>query len=314
MFSKALFIDFKKSEIEIAYLRRFSKLFQQVEFISRERVISLRKINGTEVLFCKIFTKIDKEIIDQLPKLKYIGVLATAFNAIDVKYARSKGLVICNLGGYSTEAVAEFCFAVLFEQIRQLEAAKQQARKSDFSFSKFMGFDLKNKTLGIIGAGTIGTRAAEIGLGLGMKVIYSSRKIKSNLNRKGAQRKQINWVLEKSDVVAPFLALNKETENIINKKRVNLLKQGSIFISLVPQGLIDQEAMRKKASKGEVTYIFSLAFDMKPALVKKFLKTKNCVAYPPIAIRTKEASVALWETFTTNIEHFAKGKLQNVVS
>ncbi|MEK7071846.1 MAG: NAD(P)-dependent oxidoreductase [Patescibacteria group bacterium] len=90
--------------------------------------------------------------------LKYIGVLSTAFDAIDVKYARLKNVTVCNLGGYSTEAVAEFFFAVIFERIRDLEMAKQQARNEDYSFNKFMGAELKDRTLGVIGAGKIGSR------------------------------------------------------------------------------------------------------------------------------------------------------------
>src|SRR5258708_27345969 len=113
MYTKAVFVDFKPDEIEKKYMERITPLFQKIEFVTFGDSFFVPMVKDTEVIFCKISTKIDKEIIDSAPKLKYIGVLSTAFDAIDVKYAQSKGIAVCNLGGYSTEAVAEFVFAAL---------------------------------------------------------------------------------------------------------------------------------------------------------------------------------------------------------
>ncbi len=169
----------------------------------------------------KIFTKIDKGIIDAGGvNLKYIGVLATAFDAIDTKYARSKNITVCNLGGYSTEAVSEFFFAALLEQIRALEQSKQQARQEDYSFDKFMGLELKDKVLGVIGAGKIGKRIAEIGLAFGAKVSYFSRVNKPEIDKLGAQKKELDEILKTSDFIALTLALNEETKGIISKADV----------------------------------------------------------------------------------------------
>lgn len=139
MFSKAIFIDFKKGDIPPEYFLRMKKLLKRTIFISSSDIKLKSFLKDTDIIFTKIFTKIDKELIDSAPKLKYIGVLSTAFNAVDEKYARSKKIVVCNLGGYSTEAVSEFFFAALFEKIRNLENAKRQARNGDFSLDKFMG-------------------------------------------------------------------------------------------------------------------------------------------------------------------------------
>lgn len=147
-----------------------------------------------------------------------------------------------------------------------------------------------------------------------MKVIYFSRKNKPSLDKRGAKRKAINEILSQSDFVSLNLALNKETEEIIDKSKIGLLKKGCIFINLAPPPLIDQEAMRKKANSGDITFIFDHSDDVEPALAKKFLSAKNCIVYPPIAFRTKEANIIRLETFVSNIENFAKGKLKNVVN
>lgn len=314
MFTKALFIDFKDGDIQPNYFDRIKKIFGETKFIlSTDSNLKL-SLKDTDVIFAKIFTKIDKEVIDAAPNLKYIGVLSTAFDAIDAKYARSKKVTVCNLGGYSTGAVSEFFFASLFEKVRELEKAKLQARNEDYSFDKFMDMELRNRTLGIVGAGKIGSRIAEIGLGIGMKVIYFSRENKPEIEKHGAQKKDLEQVLSQSDFVSLNLALNNETEGIINRERINLLKKSSIFINLAPPKLIDQEAIMEKADKGDITFIFDHSDDIELALAKRFLATKNCIVYPPVAFRTDEANTARWETFVSNIENFSKGKPANVVN
>ncbi len=314
MLPKTALIDFKKGDIESPYLDRIKKLFISTEFILRDDSKLLEVLKDTDAVFVKIFTKVDKEFIDAASNLKYIGVCSTAFDAIDTKYARSKNIDVCNLGGYSTGAVSEFFFAALFEQVRELEKAKQQARKKDYSFDKFMGTELKDRVLGVVGAGRIGSRIAEIGLGIGMKIIYFSRKSKPEIDNLGAEKKELDAVLSRSDFISLNLALNKETEGIINKEKIKLLKKDCVFINTAPPDLIDQRAMIKRAGKGEITFIFDHSDDIKPSLAKRFLKTKNCVVYPPVAFRTGEANTARWETFASNIEQFVKGNPQNVVN
>ncbi len=314
MFSKAVLIDFKEADIPTDYFNRVKKLFKSLQFTSRDDSKLNSYLKDAEVIFAKIDSPIDKKIIDSAPKLKYIGVLSTAFDAIDAKYARSKGITVCNLGGYSTEAVSEFVFASLFDYVRDLERAKVQARKADFSIASFMGKDLRGRTLGVIGAGKIGSRIAEIGLGIGMNVIYSSREKKIDIEKRGAKKKNLEDLLSQSEFVALSLALNKETGGILNKKRVGMLKKGSVLISIAPPPLIDNEAVLARANKEDITFIFDHSDDIDLKLAKRFLKSKNCIVYPSIAFKTEEATTNRFETFASNIEKFTKGKPQNVVN
>ena len=120
--------------------------------------------------------------------------------------------------------------------------------------------------------------------------------------------------MSESDFISLNTVFNKETEGIINKDKISLLKRNCVFINLAPPKLIDQEAMLEKAAKREITFIFDNSDDIELSLAKRFLKTKNCIVYPPVAFRTKEANTARWETFVSNIENFLKGKPQNVVN
>ncbi|MDO8639366.1 MAG: 2-hydroxyacid dehydrogenase [bacterium] len=314
MLSKVVFIDHKEKDIPTSYLQRIKKIFKKHIFVTSDDKGIYEEVSDADAILVTISTKVDKELLDHAKKLKYIGVCSTAFDVIDAKYARSKKIAVCNLGGYSTEAVSEFFFAVLFEQVRELEKGKNQARKEDYSFSRFMGGELKDITLGVIGAGKIGSRIVEIGLGIGMKVIYFSRKNKQALDKRGAEKKTLDEVLSQGDFISLNLVLNKETKNIISKNKINLLKKDCIIINLAPPSLIDQKAIMEKAKNEDIKYIFDHSDDMDKNLVRKFLKTKNCIVYPPIAFRTEGANTARWETFTSNVECFIKGKLQNVVN
>lgn len=272
----------------------------------------LEKVKDAEALFVKISTKVNKELIDNASKLKYIGVCSTAFDSIDAQYARSKKITVCNLGGYSTEAVSEFAFAALLEHIRELERAKNQAKKEDFGFVNFMGKELANRTLGVIGAGKIGSKIAEIGLGFGMNVLYFSRENKPAIDNRGAQKKELDEVLSQSDFVALSLALNSETKGLISNQKISLLKKDCVFISIAPPHLIDEKAIMQAAKQGNLTFIFDHSDDTEFA--KEFLETPNCVVYPPVAFRTEEANFNRWDTFAANVEKFVEGNPQNIVN
>lgn len=314
MLNKLVLIDFNQESFDKKYLDKLEKLFKSIEFIANDDPEKIQKVSQAETLLVQMSTRVEKELIDGAPQLKYIGVQATGFSAIDVKHARSKNITVCNLGGYSTEAVSEFFFAALLENVRDLERAKLQAREEDYSFQNFKGLELQGKTLGVIGAGKIGSRIAEIGIGLGMKVIYTSRNNKVDLDKKDASKVELDELLSNSDFISLNLSLNKETEGIISKENLEKLKKGCIFISLSPPPLVDQEAIMEKCNKDEMVFIFDHSDDIDPKLAKRFLDTKNCVVYPPVAFRTEEADQARWEILVENLDKFISGTPQNVVN
>lgn len=310
----ALFIDISRDRIPEDYMKRIEKLFANVTFTKRDASDLTSVLQDVDAIFSSISTKVDKQLMDVASKLKYIGVFSTAFDAVDVAYTKSKGITVCNLGGYSTEAVAEFAIASIFEATRELERAKDQAHNLDFSFDKFLPWQLQGKTMGVVGAGRIGSRIAELALGIGMKVIYFSRTNKPEIEKLGAQMKTLEEVMSSSDVLAVALALNKETEGMLNADRIGLMKHGSVMVNIAPPKLLDQEAVMARAAKRDITFIFDHSDDIELDLAKRYLATPNCIVYPPVAFRTIEANTARFETLVSNIENFLVGKPQNVVN
>src|SRR3989344_1469710 len=241
MFTKALIVDIS-IKIPDQYMRRVKKLFKHVEAVSSSDPNFKTKLADVDAIFCNISTRISKEIIDIAPKLKYIGTLSTAYDGVDANYARTKKVAVTNLGGYSTEAVAEWIFAALFEHMRELERAKQQARAGDYSFVSFIGAELAGKILGFIGAGKIGSRVAEIGLGIGMKVQYFSLHKKPNLEKRGIKKVALEKLLKTSDVISLNVVQSKNTDGMIGKAQLALMKHGAIFVNTAGARPIDWKA------------------------------------------------------------------------
>lgn len=314
MTQKAILIDIDRAMIPDEYFARLEKIFPKIQLAKHNDPLLTSLLADAEALFTLIENKTDKKIIDAAPKLKYIGLLGTAFDGVDLAYARSKNITVCNLGGYSTEGVSEFFFAALFEHARGIVKAQQNVLAGNLSPDSFKGFELKGKTLGVIGAGRIGSRTAEIGLGVGMDVIYFDRTNKPTLDKLGAVRKSLEEVLAQSDCLSLNLALNAETEGILSKEKISLIKTGCVFINLSPRRLIDQDAVLERAKAGTMTFIPYLSYDTKPEQLQKFFGITNCVVYPPIMVRTKETQALRWETFVSNIENFIKGAPKNIVN
>ncbi len=314
MIQKALLIDFKDNEIGEKYLNRLLKIIKSYKLLPSTDPKLWEEAKDAEMFLVKISTKIDKPVIDASPKLKYIGTLSTAFDAVDAKYAKKRKITVCNLGGYSTEAVAEFAIATIMEQTRELERAKIQARDQDFSFNKFMGLELKDKVLGVVGAGKIGSRIAELGVGFGMKVLYFATTKKPKLDKLGAKKIMLKELLSKSDFITIALSLNQETRGMVDKKMIASIKDKAVVVNVAPPDLLDQEAIIKACNDGKISFIFDHSDDLDEVQIKRFLQAKNCIVYPPIAFRTSEANTARWETFVSNVEAFVKGNPQNVVN
>jgi len=315
-FQKFSLVEMSQDLIGEEHLNKLQDLSEnRVEIIekgtSREEIFE--KIKDCDALIIRFSTVVDKEMIDNCPNLKFIGEFATSFSKIDVKYAREKNISVANLGGYSTEAVAEFAFATLLTYLRELKRARNNAKKGEFGFTQFLGGELKGKTFGIVGLGNIGKRTAEIAKGIGMNVIYWSRNRKQEYEDKGIQYIELDQVYKDSDFVSINLALNDETKNFVNEQAVNSIKQNGIIINLSPTELIDINTVEKRLENKEITYICDHG-DENTELAMRLQKHKNYIAYPPIGFRTKEAVQRQRDITVNNVKGFLEGNPQNVVN
>ena len=162
--------------------------------------------------------------------------------------------------------------------------------------------------------GRIGGRIAELALAFGAKVSYWSKNRKRDAEAKGIQYQEIETLLSESDFISINLALNKETEGLMNATRLNKIKHGAILINLAPNELIDFIALEKKLAQSDITYIADHTDEMSGELLKTLSKYKNCILYPPIGYQTKEATMLKQEIFVGNIEKFLKGNPVNKVT
>ncbi len=303
-FKKILVTGFDRSGLDEDVWKRITKSAEKIVFKPEPDV---------DCLFSK-FNKVDKKFIDSFPKLKYIGLLATGFGTVDIEYAKRKKITVCNIPGYATESVAEFVFGLILEHLRNLEKAKQVTRQGDFSGNGLSAYEIKEKQFGIIGLGRIGSRVAEIALGFGAKVSYWSRNRKKDIEKKGVKYESINTLIPKCDFLSLHLSKSKETERILNKKRINSIKKRAVVINVAPMELIDLFALENRLKKDDITFIFDHPDEMNKKDVEKLAQYKNCIVYPPIGFVTNEATNLKKEIFVSNIDNFLKGRPSNRVS
>ncbi len=295
-FKKILVTGFDKSNLDENVWARIRKLTNSVVFNPAKDV---------DCLFSR-FNKVDKEVIDSFPNLKYIGLLATGTGTIDLSYAKRKKIVVCNIPGYATESVAEWVFALILEHLRDLERAKQIARKEEFSGNGFSATEILGKKFGIVGLGRIGRRVAQIAQAFGANVVYWSRTKKD-----GFKYEKLDDLVKTSDFISLHALTTKDTEGILDVSKV---KPGAIVVNVSGMEQVNIPALEKRLAKGDITFILDHPDEMKPQDVKKLAKFPKCIIYPPIGYVSKEGRILKQEIFVANIENFLKGKPTNKVN
>jgi lactate dehydrogenase-like 2-hydroxyacid dehydrogenase len=313
-FVKILTVGVKEASLDPGYWKRLDSLALKRVGLPKDSPDVQAHLGDTDCLFVGFGVEVGKVHMDAAPKLRYIGVLATAYGKVDTAYAKSKGVTVCNVPGYSTEAVAEFIFATILEHIREVEKGKRQAREGNISDAGFTATEIKGKTFGILGLGSIGGRVAEIALGFGAGVRYWSRTRKPGIEAKGVVYEAADSLIQKCDFLSLNLAQTKETERFLDEKRIQAIKSGAVVVNTAPMELVNIDALERRLVKGDMTFILDHSDEMTPENLKRLSKYKNCVVYPPIAYVTKEARIAKQEIFVGNIESFLKGSPKNVVS
>lgn len=295
-FKKILVTGFSRENLDENIWDKINKLTDRIVF---------QPETGIDCLFSR-FNKVDKQLIDSLSGLKYIGLLATGTGTVDLEYAKKKGIVVCNVPGYATESVAEWVFGLILDHLRNLEKAKQTARSGDFSGDGFSATEIKGKKFGIIGLGRIGQRVAEIAQGFGANVVYWSRN-----RKKGFKYEALDTLVKTCDFISLHTLTTKETEEILD---VTKIKPGALVVNVCGMEQVNILALEKRLAKNDITFILDHPDEMKPEDVNRLAKFPNCIVYPPIGFITKEARVLKQEIFISNLESFLKGKPTNVVN
>ena len=262
---------------------------------------------------------INKEVIAQLPQLKYIGVLATGYNVVDIKAAHERGIIVTNVPAYSTESVAQMVFAHLLTVTNRTEhyaILNRQGRWStnpDFSYWDTELTELAGKTFGIVGLGNIGSRVAQIALAFGMKVKALTSKT-ANALPAGIEKASLEELLTASDVLSLHCPLTDNTRQMINSETLRQMKPTAILINTGRGPLVDDQAIAEALEEGRLAaFCADVLTEEPPKADNPLLKQPNAFITPHIAWATKEARIRLIQVATDNVSSFLNGKAVNVV-
>lgn len=279
----------------------------------------LERAEGAEVLITNKTLISDKDM-DALPELKYIGVLATGYNVVDVEAAKKKGIVVTNIPAYSTHSVAQMVFAHILNITQRVEhyaCLNRQGKWSDsadFSYWDTELIELDGKWMGIVGYGNIGQATARIALAFGMKVAVFTSKPQSDLPE-GNIKMDLDQLFSTCDVVSLHCPLTPSTKEMVNAKRLNLMKPNAILINTGRGPLVNEQDLADALNEGRIMAAGIDVLSIEPADPSNpLLSARNCFITPHIAWATKEARTRLMQIAVSNLKEFLNGNVVNNVA
>lgn len=277
-------------------------------------------IGDAEIVFTNK-TPLPKEVLQKVPSVKYIGVLATGYNIVDVDTAKRLNIVVTNVPSYSTTAVAQMTLALLLEMCHHVgthsHAVKQGqwTKSKDFCFWNSPLIELEGKTMGIIGFGRIGQATAKLAQAFGMNILTSGSRKKPELESDTCRYTDLEELFSKSDVISLHCPLTKETEGIINKANISKMKDGVMIINTSRGQLVVEKDLKDALQSAKVFHAAVDVVSSEPITTdNELLKAKNCIITPHIAWAPKESRARLMHTAIKNVELFLSGNSVNVVN
>jgi glycerate dehydrogenase len=265
-------------------------------------------------------TPMPAEALRRLPKLKYIGVLATGYNIVDVKAARELGVTVTNIPTYGTASVAQFAFALLLELCHRVGMhsesvrAGEWTRSADWCFWKSPLVELAGKTMGIVGFGRIGRQTARIADAMGMRVIAHDAVQTQSPGYEGFRWAGLEELLAGSDVVSLHCPLFPETQGLINKETLRSMKPSAFLINTSRGPLVVDRDLAGALNEGVIAGAGLDVLPLEPPPDNPLFQARNCLITPHIAWATKEARERLMQIAVDNVQAFLRGAPQNVVS
>ncbi len=265
-------------------------------------------------------TVLDREIIESLPDLKYIGVLATGFNIVDVDAARERGIPVTNVPGYGTEAVAQHVFALILALARRVEHHAQRVRTNgwatsdDFCFWETDQIDLEKKNLGILGFGNIGRAVARIGSAFRMNILIHSRSHPRNLSS-AYEFVDLNTLLTRSDILSLHCPLTEDTHYLMNQNAFERMRKGAFLINTGRGPLVHEGDLADALKDGEIAGAGIDVMEAEPPPPDHALyQIDTCLITPHLAWATQRARQRLLSVVIDNLTAWLAGQPQNVVN
>ncbi|MGI6227347.1 MAG: putative 2-hydroxyacid dehydrogenase [Spirochaetes bacterium ADurb.Bin315] len=276
----------------------------------------VKRIGDAEIIFTNK-TILTRETIIQAPKLKYIGVLATGYNVLDMGAAREKGIVVTNIPAYSTDAVAQFTFALLLEITNRVQRHSDAVIRDnrwttckDFCFWDYPLIELANKKMGIIGYGAIGKAVGKVAKALNMEVLAYS----PSLDPKHPDRASMETIYKESDIISLHLPLTEQSRGMINRDTIAKMKDGVIILNTGRGPLVNEQDLADALNSGKVYAAAVDVVSVEPIKADNpLLKAKNIIITPHIAWAPLQTRERLLGIAIRNVERFLAGKPINRV-
>lgn len=296
----------------------------------------LGKIADAEVVSPFIYSKLTAARLAKFSTLKLIATRSTGFDHIDVAACKKRGVTVCNVPFYGENTVAEHTFALILALSRKVHEAFVRVRAGNFSLDGLRGFDLKDKTIGVVGAGHIGLHVIRIARGFGMKVLaFDVRRNNFLAEVLGFEYAELDELLGRSDIITLHAPYSKHTHHLINPGNISKIKHGAVLINTSRGGLVDTEALLKALEdgilagagldvlEGEEAVLEESALlgdEVNPEKLRRaiqnhvILKKPNVVFTPHNAFNSQEALERILQTTAENIASYIAGTPKNVVS
>lgn len=279
----------------------------------------LERSIGAEALITNK-TVLTSDHMDALPNLKYIGVLATGYNVVDINAAKEHNIVVTNIPAYSTQSVAQMVFAHLLNITQRVGYYSKEntngrwAKNQDFCYWDTNLIELAGKKIGIVGFGNIGQATARIALAMGMKVLAYTSKNQADLPT-GILKVDLDELFSASDVISLHCPLTPETKELVNTKRLNMMKKNAILINTGRGPLINEKDLADALNKESIAGAGLDVLSTEPPLADNPLLTaKNCFITPHIAWATYEARTRLMQIAIDNLKSYMEGNIINNVA
>ena len=279
----------------------------------------IKAIGSAEIIFTNK-TPVTKEVLEKVPSVKYIGVLATGYNVVDIVAAKNLGITVTNIPTYGTIAVAQMTFALLLELCHHAGDHSAAVKKGvwsscpDFCFWNTPLVELSGKTMGIIGFGRIGQATAKIAQAFGLNVLYNDVNKIAELEEDSCRFSSLDELFAKSDIISLHCPLLDSTSGIINKNNISKMKDGVMIINTSRGPLIVEQDLADALNNGKIGGAALDVVTVEPIETNNvLLKAKNCILTPHIAWAPKESRSRLMNTAVENLRLFLTGTPQNVV-
>lgn len=327
-------------EIENWEREAFAKLEDSHSFSYIEQPLTKDNVSehqDAEVISTFIYSKLGHDVLEQLPNLKMITTRSTGFDHIDLDYCSEHGITVCYVPTYGDNTVAEHVFALLLALSHRVVHAVDRTRKGDFSFEGLCGFDLRGKTIGVVGTGNIGRCVVKIAKGFDMNVVAADIDPDEEFaERAGFEYVELDELLAQADIVTLHVPGNKATHHLLSSEEFATLKDGAVLINTSRGNVVDVLALQHALAEGKISAagldvlpeepiireeaellrtVFNEEHDVRNLLADHILlHMDNVLITPHTAFNTHEAVQRIIDTTCDNITAFAEGSPQNTVS